>query len=52
MTTGFAVRGHSEQRTRSVRADAKTVLFNSDRTGLAQIHAAILPDGLLASLDG
>lgn len=32
--------------------DAKTVLFNSDRTGLGQIHAARLPDGLLDGLDG
>lgn len=31
--------------------DARTVLFNSDRTGLAQIHAARVPDGLLDELD-
>ena len=31
--------------------DAKTVLFNSDRTGLAQIFCARLPEGLLESLE-
>ncbi len=31
--------------------DAKTVLFNSDRTGLPQVYVARLPDGLLESLD-
>jgi hypothetical protein len=32
--------------------DAGRVLFNSDRTGLGQIHAATVPVGFLASLDG
>ncbi len=31
--------------------DARHVLFNSDRTGLAQIYAATVPEGFLASLD-
>ncbi|MGH2559415.1 MAG: TolB family protein [Thermomicrobiales bacterium] len=31
--------------------DARSVLFNSDRTGLGQIYAATVPDRFLASLD-
>jgi oligogalacturonide lyase len=32
--------------------DLRYALFNSDRTGLAQIYLATIPDGFLASLDG
>ena len=32
--------------------DLKWVVFNSDRTGVTQIHAASVPDGLLGDLEG
>lgn len=32
--------------------DARHVLFNADRNGLAHIYAATVPDGFLESLDG
>jgi len=31
--------------------DARWVIFNSDRTGIPQIHAASVPEGLLESLE-
>jgi hypothetical protein len=33
-------------------SDNRFVVFNSDRTGLAQVYCASVPDGFLASLDG
>ena len=33
------------------RGEERTVLFDSDRTGLGQAYAAEVPGGLLASLD-
>ena len=32
-------------------ADGRRLIFNSDRTGVPQVFAASVPDGLLESLD-
>ena len=34
-----------------ITSDNKWVVFNSDRTGLAQVYIASIPDGFLANLD-